>query len=183
MSGITLSSPYSSDLHHSGHSVLAAWLYTASVNVCMRKKCFDHHWVAGFFSFFTGNVIFACLSNSVLVGCIKFQRSVGCKTSSFLLTTAPSSSFDFLFSFALLRCSLLLTRGRVLQKIQTAFLQRNGSGRAGCGREKILALLLCSACALPEAYQIATTARNLFQQATARWNTNYVKQLSKVTAQ
>lgn len=66
-----------------------------------------------FLSFFSGNVSFAGLSNSVLVGCFKFQRSVGCKTSSFLLTTAPSSLCDFLFSFALLRRSFLLTRGRV----------------------------------------------------------------------
>lgn len=63
--------------------------------------------------FFSGNVSFARLSNSVLVGCFKFQRSMGCKTSSFLLSTVPASSFDFLFSFALRRCSFLLTRGRV----------------------------------------------------------------------
>lgn len=131
MSGITLSSPYTAEFGfslHWTHSVLAAWLYTASVNVCMRKKSFSHHWVVarGSFCFgflFTGNVFLAGLSNSVLVGCFKFHCSVGCKTSSFLLTTAPSSSFDFLFSFALLRCLFLLTRGReggVAAKIQTA---------------------------------------------------------------
>lgn len=85
------------------------------------KKCFNHHCVAGwgfvffvlFFLFFS---LVMWLSKSVLVGCFKFQCSVGCETSSFLLTTAPSSLFDFLFAFTPLRCSFLLTRGRAHKK-------------------------------------------------------------------
>lgn len=102
--------------HCSGHIVFSLpgckQLLSMFVWEKNKKKCFDHHWFPGW-DFFSGNVSFARLSNSVLVGCFKFQRSMGCKTSSFLLSTVPASSFDFLFSFALRRCSFLLTRGRV----------------------------------------------------------------------
>lgn len=99
--------------------------------------------------------MFAGLSNSVLVECFKFQRSVGCKTSSFLLTTAPSSC-DFLFSFVLLRRSVLLTRGRV-HKNSNSFVTKKWERTCGLregGNTCSVALLLCSVYALPQAYQM-----------------------------
>lgn len=133
--------------------------------------------------FFSGNVSFARLSNSVLVGCFKFQRSMGCKTSSFLLSTVPASSFDFLFSFALRRCSFLLTRGRV-HKNSNIFVTKKcewTSGRVDCGREEMLALLLCSVHAVPLAYQMWRLRETILTDA--RQNTKYTELPFKVTTQ
>lgn len=74
---------------YSGHIVVSLPGCTQLLSMFVwEKKCFDHHWVAGwdfFFFFCSGNVSFTGLSNSVLVGCFNFQRSVGCTTSSYLL--------------------------------------------------------------------------------------------------
>lgn len=148
------------DFHYSGHIVFSlpgctqllsmfVWEKSASAVTGLQREFF-------FFFFFTGNVFLTGLSNSVLVGCFKFHCSVGCKTSSFLLTTAPSSSFDFLFSFALLHCSFSLTQGREgwLQKFKQLCNKEMEVDVRTAGGMKILALLLCSAYALSEAYQM-----------------------------
>lgn len=90
-----------------------------------------------------GTLSFTGLSNSVSVRCFKFQCSVGCQTSSFLLTTAPPAPLpptvslcDFPLSSAA-RSSLHLREGT--QKYKRLCNEEMGADRADWGR-------LCSFC-------------------------------------